>query len=83
MIRFVICVDIEEDDTTKAYGEMYEAMRKSGLDWESTDEWFPPEEGEPGDPDELQAARMAYFGPEGPPPYDAATATGMYDRDDG
>lgn len=82
MIRFVICVDVEEDNPTRAYGVMYEAMKKSELEWESTDEWF-DSDGELGDPDSLQRSRMSYFGSTGGPPYDAATATGMYDLDDG
>ena len=60
-IRLVICVDIETDDVMEAYRQVRQAMFTSCLDWESSDEWF-DSDGELGDPEVLQAARMKAFG---------------------
>jgi hypothetical protein len=68
--RLVICVDVEADTLTEAYGDVYRGMTKSALDWESSDEWFDVD-GYHGDPDVLQTARMAYLdkvGLDGNPP---------------
>ena len=81
MIRFVICVDVEEDDVAKAYGLLRDGMKQSTLGWESTDEWYKPG-GDQGNSGELQQAiNIRLESPSDGPPYDAATATGMYDRD--
>jgi hypothetical protein len=58
--RLVVCVDVQAEDPAKAYGETYEGMTLSGLDWESSDEWFGAD-GNPADPEELQTARMEYL----------------------
>lgn len=36
MIRFIVCVDIDNDDINSAYAELFEVMK--GVEWESTDE---------------------------------------------
>jgi len=69
--RIVICVDVEADDLAQAYGKVYRAMMAAceappvgigpeDLAWESSDEAF-DSDGGVVDPDDLQAARMAYF----------------------
>jgi hypothetical protein len=57
MYRLIICVDVETNSLADAYKQVYEGMTKSGLDWESSDEWY-DKDGETGDPDVLQEARM-------------------------
>jgi hypothetical protein len=61
--RIVICVDIEADSLTLAYGKLHDFMGTvpTDVEWESTDEWFDDEDGEPGDPDAMQKARMKFF----------------------
>lgn len=63
-VRLVVCIDVESETLAEAYAEVYRGMTASGLEWESSDEWF-DEDGGLGDPDRLQAARMAYFAKEG------------------
>lgn len=62
--RLIALVDIEAESLEEAYWELYTMMDQatslSGNSWESSDEWFGPD-GEAGDPDELQKARMAFF----------------------
>lgn len=68
-IRFVICVDIAEEDLTEAYRKLHEFMdliqnsteaMNIWEGWESTDEAFGPD-GAAIDPDVLQQARMKFF----------------------
>ena len=55
--RFVVCLDVPETDLPTAYKQMREFLNlNKNLGWETTDEWFPPDCGEPGDPSELQKA---------------------------
>jgi hypothetical protein len=82
MIRFVICVDVDKEDVTEAYKELHHGMTMSDLEWESTDEWYTPDGGQ-GLEEAIEAARMSLHPQSDGPPYDAATATGMYDREDG
>lgn len=67
--RLVVCVDVQAGTPEQAYGLTYEGMALSGLDWESSDEWFGAD-GEIASPDELQSARMAYMAdkPDSPRP---------------
>jgi len=60
--RFVVCVDVEEDNLELAYKALYQAMGQlpDGVEWESTDEVYGPDGGELGE-EEIQAARMAFF----------------------
>jgi len=70
MTRFVICVDIAEDDLAKAYGHLHDYMdyiqdgnsngRAAYEGWESSDEAFDAD-GEHIDPDVLQKAREKFF----------------------
>jgi hypothetical protein len=59
--RFVVAIDVDEDDLTKAYIElnkiMHQEVRACDVAWESTDEAFGPD-GEHVNPDDLQSARM-------------------------
>lgn len=57
--RIVVCVDFDDDGMSlvDCYQAVYEGMGKSGLDWESSDEWF-DDDGMEGKPEVLQAARM-------------------------
>lgn len=62
MLRLIVCVDFETtDDLVKAYSELYAGMTKSGLEWESSDEWYGEEDNFPGDPQVLEKARMKFF----------------------
>jgi len=65
----VVCLDVEAETPARAYGQTYEGMTLSGLDWESSDEWFGAD-GDLADPEELQAARMEYMAdkPDSPVP---------------
>lgn len=57
MIRFVICVDVESEDLTTAYGKLFDGMKSSKLNWDSSDEWYDGgEDGYRGDPEVLQTA---------------------------
>lgn len=38
--RICICIDLDTANIEVAYRQVYEAMGKTGLDWESSDEWF-------------------------------------------
>lgn len=38
--RIVVCIDLVPDDLELAYCDLYKALTKSGLDWESSDEWY-------------------------------------------
>ncbi len=66
MTRFIVCIDIDEDDLTEAYAKLWEAMNTAERQhrfwegFESTDEAFGPD-GEQIDVDVLHAARNAYF----------------------
>ena len=66
--RFIICVDIDEDDLIEAYSVLYDRMaiicEQSILDWESSDEAY-DENGEVINEDKLQEARMSKFSREG------------------
>lgn len=57
MIRFVIMVDVDEDDLDRAYKCLYESMTAAALDWESTDEAYDPD-GEPYPEDTLSDVRI-------------------------
>lgn len=62
--RLIVCIDVESPTLADAYGQVYKAMSATGLEWESSDEWYSDEEKDyefEGDPNVLQAARMAYF----------------------
>ena len=83
MTRFIIAVDIEGEDVIKDYQVLHDKMTNSGLEWESTDEAY-TDDGDQIVEEAIEEARMARITAEsGGPPHDAATATGMYDRDDG
>ena len=60
MIRLVICIDVETDNPTEAYRTVSQALKTTGLDWESSDEWY-DSDGTTGDTETLQTARMAVF----------------------
>jgi hypothetical protein len=38
--RIVVCIDLDTDQLDTAYQQVYDAMGRTGLDWESSDEWF-------------------------------------------
>ena len=59
--RIVICVDLVPDRLEGAYYDLFQAMAKSGLDWESSDEWYQCD-GERVSDDDAQAAREAVYG---------------------
>ncbi len=59
--RIVICVDLESDDAAVAYKELWDCMAASGLDWESSDEWYAGD-GDPIHQDAQQEARMKAIG---------------------
>jgi len=63
MTRLIICIDLDTDNVEEAYNEVRNAMDKSPLEWESSDEWYDVD-GEEGDPEELQHARMRVFNKE-------------------
>lgn len=58
--RIVICVDLVPDNLEGAYYDLYTAMMKSGLEWESSDEWYGAD-GSAVSEDAAQAARMVAF----------------------
>lgn len=67
--RFVVCVDIDEDDLSKAYAKLHNAMdlaskEESWEGWESTDEAYNEDssgwDGKVNEED-LQKARMSFF----------------------
>lgn len=63
--RLVICVDVEAESLDAAYGKVYKAMgtitgKDTGMDWESTDEWF-AQDGEQGTVKEMEEARERFF----------------------
>jgi hypothetical protein len=62
--RFVVCIDIEEDDVAKAYTELYRFMHNQvpahKIGWESTDEVF-GEDGELMNQNDIQEAREKGF----------------------
>lgn len=58
--RIVICVDLESADPVEAYRELFNLMAKSGLDWESSDEWY-ADDGESIHQDDQQEVRMKVF----------------------
>ena len=65
----MICVDIDADTPTEAYGKLYEAMGKvekenKDIQWESSDEWY-DEDGEPLTEKSAQLARKRYFATRG------------------
>lgn len=65
MTRFVICIDIVNDDVAEAYGELYRLMAKLDKDpvcdgWESTDEAF-NSNGDSLTPEEIQKASNKFF----------------------
>lgn len=66
MIRFVVCIDIDEVDVAKAYSELHKYMdviQKHAPEkwegWESTDEAF--DDDDQIEPDVLQEARDKFF----------------------
>jgi hypothetical protein len=56
-IRIVICVDLASEDLVEGYTELWHGMAKSGLDWESSDEWY-AEDGQEIVEEAQQDARM-------------------------
>ena len=60
-VRIVICVDLVPDRLEGAYYDLYQAMTKSGLEWESSDEWYNAA-GDRVPADDAQAARMTAYG---------------------
>jgi hypothetical protein len=59
--RLIPCVDIAADTLEEAYGILRQGMINSGLEWETSDEWYKHGEDDAGDPRELQAAIIASF----------------------
>jgi len=58
MIRFVICVDVDEDNLKAAYLKLATELSKiPSIEWESSDEAY-DDDGEEIDPDILQDIRM-------------------------
>jgi len=70
MIRLIVGLDIEVDTVEEAYRKVYNLLGDvtnsespygdEAISWESSDEWY-DNDGEPGDPAELQQARMKVF----------------------
>lgn len=62
--RLVICVDIPADTLTEAYGKLYHEMgefeKRTGIEWESTDEAF-DRDGEQIHPSDMVDARLKFF----------------------
>jgi len=58
--RIVICVDLVPDTVEQAYYDLYTIMGKTGLDWESSDEWYAAN-GDPIPESVAQATRMTVF----------------------
>lgn len=62
--RIVVCVDIDADDLTDAYRQLFKGMAGlcgiTGFDWESSDEWY-AEDGQRIEEDALTAVRMQVF----------------------
>ena len=59
--RIVVCIDLDTDQLDDAYRQVYMAMSRTPLDWESSDEWFYDDGGEI--PEFIvSAARMRVFG---------------------
>ena len=61
--RLVVCIDVPVDNVYDAYAKLYEGLERldtTDLEWESSDEWYLPD-GELGDPDVLQDARLRFF----------------------
>lgn len=63
--RLIVCVDIDSENLSEAYGRLQTCMKagmaasEPGIAWETSDEWYGEDEyGEAGDPNELQAAIM-------------------------
>lgn len=44
--RIVVCIDLDTDQLDEAYRQVYNTMGRTGLDWESSDEWFYDDGGE-------------------------------------
>jgi hypothetical protein len=44
--RIVVCIDLDTDQLDEAYRQVYDTMGRTGLDWESSDEWFYDDGGE-------------------------------------
>jgi hypothetical protein len=82
MYRFVVCIDLEAESLSEAYALLYQKMASTFIDWETTDEAYNPD-GSGISGADLSQVRMEHHPPCDWPPHDAATATGMYDRDDG
>jgi hypothetical protein len=66
--RFVVCVDINADNLSEAYGRLYVAMDSAADSlqgnwegWESTDEAYGPDNAGAIHPQTLDDARDAYF----------------------
>jgi len=53
-IRLIACIDFEADSIREAYSQFSQAMKRSELSWESSDEFYV--DGEEGDPADLQEA---------------------------
>ncbi len=61
--RIIVCIDVDAADLATAYAAVRRGMDASGLEYESSDEWYRPD-GEQGDADELSAARLSVLGGE-------------------
>lgn len=58
-VRIVVCLDVNLDDAREAYKLLHDVLNplaESGIEWETTDEWF-DSEGEPIDEDAVMALR--------------------------
>ena len=62
--RLVICIDVDAESLTQAYGRVHEGMSDVNFEgfegWESSDENF-DEDGEAVSPDVMQQARDKFF----------------------
>lgn len=62
-IRFVVCIDIEGTDVVSAYRKLRSEMQKTRLDWETSDEWYhPDDDGMGSDIETLRSAILEVLG---------------------
>jgi hypothetical protein len=55
--RICVLIDLDTDQLDVAYGEVHEKMTATGLEWESSDEWY-YDDGDPVPEFIVSAARM-------------------------
>ena len=60
MVRIVICIDTDHADADAAYQQVYKTMADTGLEWESSDEWFDVD-GDPIPEEAVQECRERVF----------------------